>query len=443
MANSGGGYIVIGVDKNFNKKGMDSSLKIDEADLRNKINKYFDPKIEFLYREVILTVNGEKKKFGILYIFPSDEIVIAKTPGNYSEKGKTKSEFNEGAILIREGSKSRPVGPDELRKLLDEFVYDERQRRLKRAQSITKILERLSKPEILKEKIVGNFFEVKKLPSKIWYSETYFPDKSEVISYLTSNFGEIKIPPFILKENMIFTFSDLTAEENILRNVINVNEISYEITSSWFDDINRRRYLVELLNVTIREFCIDRGLTFDWKSKRYYFPAIIKGVPRKFEWRKGKRTYKRTVVYCRKERRGVFYLHRATRIKFTLMGKTAYLIIDPCYVFTLDGENIAKGEKFTALSTKTSNKQYNDLYLNDLIFWMTFLKGAGDSLTIKGLGFEVVVDGNPVSSLINVGIGDKRKTPEKEFEEKELIDASIIEEVFTELGENYEESQGE
>lgn len=93
MANTEGGYIVLGVDKNFNKKGLPSERRIDEAVLRSKINKYFGPPIELYYREVHRKIDGEIRKFGIIYVALSNEIIIAKISGNYSKRGEPLRSF--------------------------------------------------------------------------------------------------------------------------------------------------------------------------------------------------------------------------------------------------------------------------------------------------------------------------------------------------------------
>lgn len=79
MTNSGGGHIILGVDDNFRKVGLPAGHKIDEADLRNKINRYFEPRIDFLYKErdVRFFRNGKYPPLrGTLIRLPDDSLIL-------------------------------------------------------------------------------------------------------------------------------------------------------------------------------------------------------------------------------------------------------------------------------------------------------------------------------------------------------------------------------
>jgi len=49
MTNTKGGYIVIGVTNQFEPKELPNTFHLDEADLNNRINKYFAQNLAFLY----------------------------------------------------------------------------------------------------------------------------------------------------------------------------------------------------------------------------------------------------------------------------------------------------------------------------------------------------------------------------------------------------------
>jgi len=405
MANTGGGYIILGVDKNFNKKGLTLERKIDEAILRSKINKYFYPPIEIHYREVFRVVNGETKKFGVIHVSPSGDIVIARANGNYCKKNKTVAEFHEGEILIRDGSKSKPVGPYELRKLIDMQIIKRSAETLQRAEAIINFLRRRGEPDKVKEKLSSNLFKVEKLPEIIWYADTEYNDKRSVYDYYKEQ-GVEDVPPFILKEKKVFTFSNLSLDENILREIINVESVSIEKAYTWISEEIKRRYLMELLNVTIRDdHCKRAGLIFDGKQKRYYFPALPGGRPKKFSWMKNGRKFTRTVVKW--DKKNSCYIHDAARIKFGFVGNFVFLVVDPCFLITYDGRTPATDERARDIYTKLSSEYYNNKYLNDLIFWISLLKGKRNRIVISGLDYQISISPRPLSCMVDVGIKEE------------------------------------
>lgn len=222
MANSGGGNIVIGVDDDFNKKGLELSFKVDEADLRNKINRYFSPKIDFLYREVIRTVLGTKRKFAVINVLPAKEVIMPIRDGNYHKNGRQKFEFRCGDILIRDGSESKRAGPYEIRRLIDELAFDKKIETRKRyVESVNKIIEANSKPEKKKEILPSNLLPVRSIPDIVWSASTTFVYKEAAYSYLNQKGYVEDVPNFILRDQKVFTFSNLENPENPLRLIIN------------------------------------------------------------------------------------------------------------------------------------------------------------------------------------------------------------------------------
>lgn len=118
MANTKGGYIVIGVNDQLEPIGLPDTFHIDEKELYNRINKYCSPHIKFDYREVYLDIQGVRKKFAIILVKESKEIIVAAKSDYYSVGEKTKPAINEGQVWIRQGSLSVLASVKELRALL-------------------------------------------------------------------------------------------------------------------------------------------------------------------------------------------------------------------------------------------------------------------------------------------------------------------------------------
>lgn len=112
FANSKGGYIIYGVNKNAEWVGLDerSDDKIDDADLANIFDNYIDGEISILSN----TVEIDSNFFFVIYVnsTKSNEILSFKKDGQYSKKSwgnksaKNVTVFNKGDVYCRRGSRS-------------------------------------------------------------------------------------------------------------------------------------------------------------------------------------------------------------------------------------------------------------------------------------------------------------------------------------------------
>ncbi|MDN3664386.1 RNA-binding domain-containing protein [Algibacter miyuki] len=110
FANSKGGYLIYGVNNNFEWIGLDdrSDSDTDEANISNILDNYADGAIEFLTN----TIEIEGAYFFILYIFPSKTIIPFKKDGQYNKaswkagKSKNIAVFKTGDVYCRRGSRS-------------------------------------------------------------------------------------------------------------------------------------------------------------------------------------------------------------------------------------------------------------------------------------------------------------------------------------------------
>ncbi len=121
MANTRGGYIIIGVrDQDFAAVGLPPAFHMDSAELQAKIARYFRPVPKFIYAEKTVKVDETNLKLAMIGIEPSEDVVIATTEENYQDKkGAQQSVFSSGTILVRKGTESGKADPDTLRALLE------------------------------------------------------------------------------------------------------------------------------------------------------------------------------------------------------------------------------------------------------------------------------------------------------------------------------------
>lgn len=126
MANTQGGYIVIGVNDNFEPQGLPSDFHIDQAQIQQIISNYMKPVAEITYAEKNLKIDDSRKKFAFIYVNPSKDIVVACKDGHYNVKpNKTTYAFRSGDIFVRKGTSSQRADSDSIRLLIEKRIKKE------------------------------------------------------------------------------------------------------------------------------------------------------------------------------------------------------------------------------------------------------------------------------------------------------------------------------
>ena len=110
FANSKGGYIIFGVNNNYEWIGLDdrSDRDTDDANISNVLDNYIDGNIDFISN----TIEIEDNYFFVVYIFPQHDILSFKKDGQYNKndwkngKNKNITIFRKGDVYCRRGSRS-------------------------------------------------------------------------------------------------------------------------------------------------------------------------------------------------------------------------------------------------------------------------------------------------------------------------------------------------
>ena len=110
FSNSKGGYIIYGVNNNFEWIGLDnrSDNDTDEANISNTLDNFIEGSIEFITN----TIEIDSNYFFIVYIFPNNTILPFKKDGQYSKstwkenKSKNITIFQKGDVYCRRGTRS-------------------------------------------------------------------------------------------------------------------------------------------------------------------------------------------------------------------------------------------------------------------------------------------------------------------------------------------------
>jgi len=173
-----------------------------------------------------------------------------------------------------------------------------------------------------------------------------------------------------------------------------------------------RNYAVGRWNDGIRTFLIGKGLV-QKDQETFYFPPCEDGTARKLMWESARgRTPERQVAYPyigKQSQLVAFWVHHACRAAFCEIG-LFFLRLTPAYVFTRDGAELIAGREAGTLSTSRKSKDRNYQVLNHLMFWLWFLAGGMDTITLPMDDSELIVTANYWAGHAAFGIPADKKS---------------------------------
>ena len=82
------------------------------------------------------------------------------------------------------------------------------------------------------------------------------------------------MPPFILREGKLYTFSDLHDIKIRWKRHVDAKTIRDVLLSTWFADDDKKRWAIELFNLVFRQHCWDRYLRFDRRWTKIFLSAL-------------------------------------------------------------------------------------------------------------------------------------------------------------------------
>jgi len=415
FSNYGGGWILIGWKEEkksqFLPLGVPEDYKIDQAILQEKFNSYLDNPITLEYVEKSEEFVGKKRRFGFIYIHPSKEILKPKCDGEYQKNGKKKLVFKAGDIFYRRGTQNIHPSDFEL-KLIEKRLPKENYR--------ISILS--GEPDEIEEEIFSNLFEIKNLPKYVYLGEKKDYDGAS-IKYILKEKG---INPFFDKfkewNKKIVTFEDIQDISNPYS--VLINNSSRELVSSWLEDPDKSRIIIELLN---REFvykAISKGFYHNRGS--LFFPAIQGTENREQQWQARYRKSSKIVVnrmYAEQLHKYVF-LHASVFVSFLRIGERIFLQLSPSFILTENGRRVISGFREGTVITRVAYSVRNNQHLNNILFWIQqFKEEIEDLIKIEDY---ITIDSNPSKGSLSKRIIFDLPSSEFDVDDEEL-ESEVVE----------------
>lgn len=145
---------------------------------------------------------------------------------------------------------------------------------------------------------------------------------------------------WVLYENCIYTFRDLTKSKEPFRKIIDIGTITPLEVSEFYDqNESTNRVFKNLLRNTLMQLCHTKGI--EWYGPRETFRFANSNPPavKQVRW-KGKKESTKTVIFemiNKKEGHVICYRSLAFRASFLNFDRDWYLVINPTWSFTNPG----------------------------------------------------------------------------------------------------------
>lgn len=251
-------------------------------------------------------------------------------------------------------------------------------------------------PERVRDALLGNLLEVLSFPPALWSAATEKRNSREVRAEVPEAEGHI------IRTKRLYTFADLSHKNSQLRKVVNTSAIQKEATREWLVDSTKTDWWIALLNQALTSHLSKLAIRREEKG-RYFFRPNRDGTTR--IWQNGKdRPREVAAKKTNPTDNSTFWVHHAARIRFKRLGDRFFLMIEPTYFFTTDGETAFAGQKMGRMVMMWAGRQKNADILRNFVFWAKTIAKDSRQLRIHTGGESIVVSGVPALAVANVGI---------------------------------------
>lgn len=398
FANHGGGWLLLGWKQNEQNKaipeGLPETYYADQSIIQEKINSYIDQPMEVHYKEFEKYVDSCKRRYAIIFIPPSTCKLVPNKDGiiRYQD-GKERIVFRKGDLFFRRGSQSIIPSSSEM-SLIEERICKEDYR-----------LSVLSgEPDDITETLYSNLFPLVKYPKWVYLAKKKDYDSSLIHKLLKQEkIFPYWIPKYREYENNIVIFENLEEPTNSYRKLVDTSTIKKESFLEWLIDTDKKRVVVSLLNKEMIHYCINHGLYYFKNKNKFFYPCEDSTVRYETWISKSGRKSTRQVAnkaYASQLNQSVYY-HHCFDGSFIEIDDTDFCYqIVPSFLLTTDGKKPISSFEAGTFITRLAYSQYNDKYLNNILFWRYKLS-EGESIVINDY---IEISPDPLTVKLNKGI---------------------------------------
>lgn len=234
-------------------------------------------------------------------------------------------------------------------------------------------------PQQKLETIYSTLLPVIRMPRYVYGGACTLQEERLLSGPLLRSLREEEMAPAILRAGQLFTFQNLHDPANPFASLVSTNDVERYDAQEWWDNPDRLRWFVALLNRSLNKLTGRKHLNYDRRHHRYYFQPVTPGEPLEIDYQPlNQQQSSRQVVWqpirrSTGEARGYWY-HRAVALQFLLISPAEWcLSIRPELHVTTDGITPFASEKIGSKVTKKKARMFNYDLLSEVNFWRSFL----------------------------------------------------------------------
>lgn len=347
-------------DSAFEGKVLKTQIKAGRSYISSEKQDHVRVKVERKYVELWNVMNVPVV---LLFYHPASKALYWKSVQDY-----LKCDPN----VLKKGTKSVIFPFDKTRDLFTVDVISSLRQVVEGDFKYDKIIY----TEDSQEEVLSNWFPVISLPQTIYIAPTPYRDHRDITNQLTNYYT------FILKEQKIYTFSNLNNSDCELRDFCDYSDDVLEVKSA--DEIPENFYM-ELLNRML--FISALQYQMYARDEKFYFSArvLANEASTRFEYKplKSEKETSRFKIYISKTGDVIEYKHMAVRLSFIKLGSDWYFQIEPDWHFSYPGNNTKTRRDIGIRVTKEKAGMFNVHYLYLLHSWKQFLSNSSDKMVFR------------------------------------------------------------
>lgn len=232
----------------------------------------------------------------------------------------------------------------------------------------------------IEETLISNALVVKKFPKNLYVYKSKFKTKKSIFEKIK----QADAPHFVVKAELIYTFRDIKDCKTFCKDVLADETPSIINFQKIKESLDNTNIYLELFYEHLKHDLYGKQLSFNKDYHRYYFRLKDTEDFLEVDTKTRKRdadAKKKVVTYHEygRTKKIVFFRHLAVDFRIKLVEDGFWIIINPKYLFTIDRKEPLPPKLITRYTNFLTAREFNDVYLNSLHFWKTYLfKGAKD-----------------------------------------------------------------
>jgi len=254
--------------------------------------------------------------------------------------------------------------------------------------------------ELRTDTIHSTLLGVERVPERVYLAPCLMTEDQvkEVIRYPTDS--NIAVP-FAVRAESLISFTPLGSDSPFAA-AIGSGKITCVDARTWWDDPDRSRWYMTLLNRSLHKIAGRRGLRLDFEHQRYYFEptkneqGLASELELSYQPLNNPVSTRKVVWQPRRRKTGEkrnFWVHLAANLRMLRVAPAQWVLaIRPEHRLTKDGFELLPSAAVGPRATRLKSHLYNHALLGELHFWQEYLSNAQPRIILDFGGQTLIVD---------------------------------------------------